>query len=31
MTKLFLDKYFAPITKGIQLKLFRPDEQGLDL
>lgn len=31
MTKLFLDKYFAPLSKGITVKLFRPEEQGFNL
>lgn len=27
MKKLFLDKYFYPLGKGIAIKLFRPEEQ----
>jgi hypothetical protein len=27
MKKLFLDKYFYPLGKGIGVKLFRPEEQ----
>lgn len=27
MKKLFLDKYFYPLGKGIGIKLFRPEEQ----
>ncbi len=28
MKKLFLDKYFYPLGRGIGVKLFRPEEQG---
>jgi hypothetical protein len=28
MKKLFLDKYFYPLGKGIGLKLFKPEEQA---
>ena len=28
MKKLFLDKYFYPLGKGIGIKLFRPQQQG---
>jgi hypothetical protein len=27
MKKLFLDKYFYPLGRGIGVKLFRPEEQ----
>lgn len=30
MTKLFLDKYFSPLSKGINVKVFRPEEHGLN-
>jgi hypothetical protein len=30
MKKLFLDKYFYPLGKGIGVKLFRPEEQTLE-
>jgi hypothetical protein len=26
MKKIFLDKYFYPLGKGIGIKLFRPEE-----
>ena len=29
MKKLFLDKYFYPLGKGIGVKLFRPEEQSV--
>jgi len=28
MKKLFLDKYFYPLGRGIGVKLFRPEEQS---
>jgi len=28
MKKLFLDKYFYPLSKGIGLKLFKPEDQS---
>jgi hypothetical protein len=28
MKKLFLDKYFYPLGKGIGVKLFKPEEQN---
>lgn len=28
MKKLFLDKYFYPLGRGIGIKLFRPEEQS---
>lgn len=28
MKRLFLDKYFYPLGKGIGVKLFRPEEQS---
>jgi hypothetical protein len=31
MKKLFLDKYFYPLGKGITVKLFRPEEQTPEL
>jgi len=30
MKKLFLDKYFYPLGRGIGVKLFRPEEQGVE-
>ena len=27
MKKLFLDKYFYPLGRGIGVKLYRPEEQ----
>ena len=30
MKKLFLDKYFYPLGKGIGIKLFKPEEQGAE-
>ena len=30
MKKLFLDKYFYPLGRGIGVKLFRPEEQSAD-
>jgi hypothetical protein len=30
MKKLFLDKYFYPLGKGIGVKLFRPEEQTIE-
>jgi hypothetical protein len=31
MKKLFLDKYFYPLGKGIGVKLFRIEEQPTEL
>ena len=31
MKKLFLDKYFYPLGRGIGVKLFRPEEQSPEL
>lgn len=30
MKKLFLDKYFYPLGRGIGVKLFRPEEQSAE-
>lgn len=31
MKKLFLDKYFYPLGKGISVKLFRPEEHSAEV
>ena len=30
MKKLFLDKYFYPLGRGIGVKLFRPEEESVE-